>query len=61
MLFRSEGLRDQQFIMVIPGTDIAWSKLVSIITFALGVIGLITCLIIYLVKKRKSSETPNAV
>ncbi len=47
--------------MVIPGTDIAWSKLVSIITFALGVIGLITCLIIYLVKKRKSSETPNAV
>ncbi len=59
--FFLEGLRDQQFIMVIPGTDIAWSKLVSIITFALGIIGLITCLIIYLVKKRKSSETPNAV
>lgn len=59
--FFLEDLRDAEFIMRIPGTNIAWSKLVSIITFSVGVICLITCLIISYVKRRKNSETPNAV
>lgn len=59
--FFLEDLRDASFIMIIPGTDIAWSKLVSIIMFGIGIICLITCIILSCVKRRKNSETPNAV
>lgn len=59
--FFLENLREDQFKMFIPGTTIPWSKLVSIITFSIGVLGLIACLIIYLIKRRNKSETPNAV
>lgn len=56
--FFLEDLRDPQFIMIIPGTNIAWSKLTSLITFLIGAIGLITILIITLVNKKKL-ETAN--
>ena len=39
--------------MRIPGTNIAWSGLVSGIAFGIGVCGLIAILIINMVKKKK--------
>ena len=59
--FFLEDLREDQFKMFIPGTTIAWSKLMSIIVFAIGVIGLIACITIYFVKRRKASETTNTL
>lgn len=51
--FFLEGLRDESFIMRIPGTNIAWSRLVSGIVFGIGVCGLIAILIINMVKNKK--------
>lgn len=55
--FFLEGLRDPQFIMVIPGTNIEWSTLTSIITFSVGAIGLLAILILHL--KNKNNEPKN--
>ena len=59
--FFLEGIRESKFIMYIPGTQIAWSALVSIIMFAIGVGGFIASLIVYRVKRRanNNSETTN--
>lgn len=53
--FFLEDLRDPEFIMIIPGTDIAWSKLISGIMFLIGLIALITILVVDYVNKRKNN------
>lgn len=54
-----EQLREQKFIMYIPGTNIQWSALTSIIMFSIGAIGLIAILVKNIIDKKKGlvSET----
>ncbi len=54
--FFLEQLRDKQFILYIPGTNIAWSMLTSAIMFFVGAIGLLTIFIVKRVKQRKSMQ-----
>lgn len=52
--FFLEQLRDPKFIMVIPGTSVEWSTLTSIITFVVGVAGLVTIFVMDYIKKSKT-------
>lgn len=51
-----EQLRDSKFILYIPGTNIAWSALTSIIMFSVGTLGLLAIFIINMVKNRKNIQ-----
>ena len=57
--FFLEQLRDPKFIMIVPGTNIAWSLVTSIITFAVGVIGIISIFVIDYVNKKKNMAIIN--
>lgn len=54
--FFLEGLREEEFIMRIPGTNIAWSRMISAIVFGIGVCGLLSIMIINIVRNRKLKE-----
>lgn len=57
--FFLEQLRDAKYIMLIPGTNIQWSTITSVIMFSVGAIGLISIFVLKMIKNKKETNLNN--
>ncbi|MBQ2863839.1 MAG: prolipoprotein diacylglyceryl transferase [Clostridia bacterium] len=59
--FFLEQLREEKYIMYIPGTNLQWSTITSIIMFSIGAIGLIAILVKSIIDKKKGLSLETSV